>query len=48
MPPLSAVQVNMDVDVRITQDTLKGDEALELRLRLKEHRDEQFPYKDED
>lgn len=30
------------------QDMLKGDEVNELRLTLKEHRDEAFPYKDDD
>jgi hypothetical protein len=38
----------MEVDVRFVQDMLKGDDAFEMRVRLKEHRDEQFPYKDDD
>lgn len=40
--------VNMEVEVRWVQDMLKGDECYEMRLKLKEHRDEKFPYKDED
>jgi len=40
--------VNMDVEVRFVNDMLKGDEAYEMRMRLKEHRDEAFPYKDDD
>ena len=41
-------QVNMEVEVRWVQDMLKGDECYEMRLKLKEHRDEKFPYKDDD
>lgn len=38
----------MDVDCKLVQDMLKGDDAYEIRMRLKEHRDEAFPYKDDD
>lgn len=41
------VQVNMEVEARVVGDMLKGDDAHELRLRLKEHKDEQFPFNDE-
>lgn len=47
-PSSSAPQVSMDVEVRVAGDMLKGDEAHELRVTLKEHRDEQFPYGDDD
>ena len=40
--------LNMDVDARWAQDMLRGDEVWELRLRLKAHRDEAFPFKDDD
>ncbi|GBF96278.1 trafficking particle complex subunit 3 [Raphidocelis subcapitata] len=40
--------VNMDVDARFVQDMLRGDEVYEIRLRLKEHRAEAFPFKDDD
>lgn len=46
--PVPRAQVNMDVECRFVQDMLKGDECYELRLRLKEHKDEAFPYKDDD
>jgi len=42
------LQVNMDVEVRIVGDMLKGDDVHELRLKLKEHRNEEFPYKDDE
>jgi hypothetical protein len=38
----------MDVDCRFVQDMLKGDEVYELRLTLREHGDEAFPFKDDD
>lgn len=38
----------MDVEVRVVGDMLKGDEAHELRIKLREHRDEKFPYQDDD
>eukprot|EP00775_Hariotina_reticulata_P014296 gene14296-23_t len=40
--------VNMEVDCWFIQDMLKGDECYEMRLRLKEHKDETFPFKDDD
>lgn len=40
--------VNMDVDARFVQDMLRGDEVYEIRLKLKEHRAEAFPFKDDD
>eukprot|EP00798_Chlamydomonas_sp_ICE-L_P008729 gene8730-33593_t len=40
--------VNMDVECKIVQDTLKGDDCCEIRMRLKEHRNEQFPFNDDD
>ncbi|KAF5836460.1 NO signaling/Golgi transport ligand-binding domain-containing protein [Dunaliella salina] len=40
--------INMDVDVRIVGDMLKGDEVHEMRLRLKEQKNEDFPYKDDE
>lgn len=42
------LQVNIEVDCRFVQDMLKGDECYELRLSLKEHKDEAFPFKDDD
>ncbi len=42
------LQVNMDVECWFVQDMLKGAECYELRLRLKEHRDESFPFKDDE
>jgi len=42
------MQVNMDVDARFVQDMLRGDEVYEIRLKLKEHRTEAFPFKDDD
>lgn len=44
----TALQVNMDVDARFVQDMLRGDEVYEIRLRLKEHKAEAFPFKDDD
>lgn len=41
-------QVNMDVEAKLVQDMLKGDDCFEIRLRLKQHKDEQFPYKDDE
>ena len=38
----------MDVDVQVASDMLKGDEAHELRLKLKEQRDETFPFKEDE
>ena len=46
--PHSPKQVNMDVEARFVQDMLRGDEVYEIRLRLKEHRAEAFPFKDDD
>mmetsp|Transcript_13565 Transcript_13565/g.23819 ORF Transcript_13565/g.23819 Transcript_13565/m.23819 type:complete len:194 (-) Transcript_13565:714-1295(-) len=40
-------QISMDVEVRVLGDMLKGDETHELRIKLREHRDERFPYRDE-
>ncbi|KAJ9505575.1 hypothetical protein QJQ45_008517 [Haematococcus lacustris] len=40
--------VSMDVDVAVVGDMLKGQEAHQLRVRLREHRDERFPYKEDD
>ncbi|PNW84474.1 hypothetical protein CHLRE_03g145607v5 [Chlamydomonas reinhardtii] len=40
--------VNMEVECRWVSDMLRGDDCYELRLKLKEHRDEKFPYKDDD
>lgn len=42
------LQVNMDVECWFVQDMLKGADCYELRLRLKEHRDESFPFKDDE
>ena len=44
----SPMQVNMDVEAKLAQDMLKGDDCYEIRLRLKDHRNEQFPFKDDD
>jgi hypothetical protein len=44
----SCPQVNMDVEARFAQDMLKGDECYEIRLKLLEHKDERFPFKDDD
>lgn len=41
-------QVNIEVNCRFVQDMLRGDECYEMRLTLKEHRDEAFPFKDDD
>jgi hypothetical protein len=38
----------MDVDARFAHDMLRGDDCYEIRLRLKEHRTEAFPFKDDD
>lgn len=38
----------MDVEARFVQDMLRGDEVWEIRLRLKEHRSEAYPFKDDD
>ncbi|KAF8056218.1 Trappc3 [Scenedesmus sp. PABB004] len=40
--------VNIDVDCTFAADMLKGADCYELRLRLKAHRDEAFPFKDDD
>ena len=40
--------VNMDVECRLVQDMLKGDDCYELRMKLREHKDEAFPYKEDD
>ena len=40
--------VAMDTEVRFVQDMLRGDECYEIRLRLLAHRDEAFPFKDDD
>ena len=40
--------VNMDVECRLVQDMLKGDDCYELRMKLKEHKDEAFPYQEDD
>lgn len=40
--------VSLDVECKIVQDMLKGDDCYELRLKLKESRDERFPFKDDD
>ncbi|GAX75746.1 hypothetical protein CEUSTIGMA_g3189.t1 [Chlamydomonas eustigma] len=40
--------VSMDVECRIIQDMLKGDDCYELRIKLKEHKDEKFPYTEDD
>lgn len=40
--------VNMDVEVRVVADMLKGDPAHELRVKLREHRTEKYPFKDDD
>ncbi|KAG1664238.1 hypothetical protein FOA52_003491 [Chlamydomonas sp. UWO 241] len=40
--------VSMDVDVRVERDMLKGDDAHELRVTLKEHKAERFPYNEDD
>lgn len=42
------LQVNMEVEASLGSDMLRGDEVNEVRLRLKEHREERFPYKDDD
>jgi hypothetical protein len=38
----------MDVECRLIQDMLKGDDFFEIRIKLKQHRDEQFPYTEDD
>lgn len=38
----------MEVEVRWVSDMLQGGDAYELRLSLKQHRDEAFPFKDDD
>ena len=47
-PQRRPLQVNMEVECRWVSDMLRGDDCYELRLKLKEHRDEKFPYKDDD
>uniref|UniRef100_A0A7S0RI19 Trafficking protein particle complex subunit n=1 Tax=Chlamydomonas leiostraca TaxID=1034604 RepID=A0A7S0RI19_9CHLO len=41
-------QVSMDIEAKLTSDMLKGDDSYEIRVRLREHRDERFPYKEDD
>jgi hypothetical protein len=38
----------MDVEARFVSDMLRGDDSYEIRLRLKGHRAEAFPFKDDD
>lgn len=45
---LCPVQVNIDVEVLLLRDMLKGDAQHELRVKLKEHRTEKYPFKDDD
>mmetsp|Transcript_10593 Transcript_10593/g.19372 ORF Transcript_10593/g.19372 Transcript_10593/m.19372 type:complete len:183 (-) Transcript_10593:173-721(-) len=40
--------INVDVECAWLQDMLKGDDCNEVRLKLKEYRNENFPYKDDD
>lgn len=47
-PGCLPLQVNIFVECRIVQDMLKGDDCHELRMKLKEHRDEKFPYKEDE
>ncbi len=42
------MQVNIDVEVLLLRDMLKGDAQHELRVKLKEHRTEKYPFKDDD
>jgi hypothetical protein len=38
----------MVVEARFAQDMLRGDDVYEIRLKLLEHKDERFPFKDDD
>lgn len=38
----------MDVDATWARDALRGDDVYEIRLTLREHRAEEFPFKDDD
>ena len=40
--------VGMDVEARFARDMLRGDDCYELRLKLLAHRDEAFPFKEDD
>lgn len=44
----SLEMINMDVECKFLQDMLKGDECYEIRLVLKEHKDEKYPFKEDD
>ncbi len=41
-------QVNIRVECTIAKDTLKGDDATELHLKLLSHGAESYPFKDDD
>lgn len=40
--------LSMEVECRIAQEMVRGDDCYEIKLKLKQHRDEQFPFKDGD
>jgi len=42
------LQVNIRVECTIAKDTLKGDDATELHLKLLSHGAESYPFKDDD
>ena len=45
---LACCQVNIRVECTIAKDTLKGDDATELRLKLLSQEAESYPFKDDD
>lgn len=40
--------VNMDVTARMAKDMLRGDDSYEIRLELRAHRAEEYPFRDDD
>lgn len=47
-PGYFPLQVNIRVECTIAKDTLKGDDATELHLKLLSHGAESYPFKDDD
>ena len=41
-------QIGMMVDVSVAKDMLRGDELFELRLTLRSHEPETYPFKDDE
>lgn len=45
---LNCLQVNIRVECTVAKDTLKGDDATELHLKLLSQEAESYPFKDDD